>query len=95
MTDTLEAVQLAICLDDNPDQIGTKGSCEGGCIHPAAGSVCAYRSNARAAITTLLERMREPSEAMKAVVAANWGRRTWAEYQAVVDQFEKETLADG
>ena len=38
----------ALCLDESPDQIGSRGSCEGGCIHPAAGSVCPYLSGAEA-----------------------------------------------
>ncbi len=36
---------------------------------------------ARAAILA----MREPTAAMRIAVGANWGRRTWAEYQTVID----------
>ncbi len=46
-----------------------------------------YRSAARAAI----EAMREPSVAMQQVVSAQWGRRTWAQYDEVIDAALKET----
>lgn len=41
----------------------------------------AYLDDARAAI----EAMREPTPKMVHVVAANWGRRTWSEYNEVID----------
>lgn len=43
-------------------------------------------SEARAAI----EAMREPTVEMKQVVSANWGRRTWSEYNDVIDAALKE-----
>lgn len=42
----------------------------------------------------IIKRLRAPSDRMKAVVVANWGRRTWDEYQRLVDVFEEELLAE-
>jgi hypothetical protein len=42
---------------------------------------------ARAAIAA----MREPTDKMRAVNGANWGRRTWSEYQAMIDAALEET----
>ena len=42
---------------------------------------------ARAAIKA----MREPTQEMQQVVAAQWGRRTWAQYDEVIDAALKET----
>jgi len=46
-----------------------------------------WRTRARAAV----EAMREPTPRMVAVVSANWGRRTWAEYNDVIDAALAET----
>lgn len=35
--------------------------------------------------TAALEALREPSVAMKTSVSANWGRRTWADYDTMID----------
>lgn len=35
--------------------------------------------------TAALEAMRDPSVAMKTSVSANWGRRTWADYDTMID----------
>lgn len=45
-----------------------------------------------AAYRAVLEHLRDPSPQVKALVAANWGRRTWAEYQALIDGIEKEVF---
>lgn len=45
-----------------------------------------YYEYARAAI----EAMREPTVEMQRVVSANWGRRTWSEYNDVIDAALKE-----
>lgn len=37
-----------------------------------------------------IEAMREPTEKMQQVVAAQWGRRTWAQYEEVIDAALKE-----
>lgn len=34
---------------------------------------------------TAIEAMREPTDAMRNAVAANWGSRTWREYGEVID----------
>ena len=39
----------------------------------------------------ILELMREPTHAMQLVVSKNWGRRTWSEYNDVIDAALKET----
>lgn len=44
-----------------------------------------YRGDARVAISTILAALQEPTPAMQLVVSANWGRRTWAEYQQVLN----------
>ncbi|WP_313030387.1 hypothetical protein [Brucella sp.] len=36
-------------------------------------------------LATILAALREPTPAMQLVVSANWGRRTWAEYQQVLN----------
>ncbi|WP_247997036.1 hypothetical protein [Brucella tritici] len=41
-------------------------------------------ASAQAAISTILAALQEPTPAMQLVVSANWGRRTWAEYQQVL-----------
>ena len=51
-------------------------------------------SSARAALTVVLDHMEKPSEAMRRVVAKNWGRRTWAEFEDVLAQYRKEALGD-
>ena len=33
----------------------------------------------------LIEALREPTEEMRRVVAVDWGRRTWHQFQAVID----------
>jgi len=35
-------------------------------------------------LSTILAALQEPTEGMQLVVSANWGRRTWAEYQQVL-----------
>ena len=40
-----------------------------------------YMDDARTAI----EKLREPTNEMRVCVDANWGRRTWAEYNAMID----------
>lgn len=35
-------------------------------------------------LSTILAALQEPTPAMQLVVSANWGRRTWAEYQQVL-----------
>ena len=32
-----------------------------------------------------LECLKEPTDGMKQVVSANWGRRTWSDYQDVIN----------
>lgn len=39
---------------------------------------------AEVAADTILAALQEPTPAMQLVVSANWGRRTWAEYQQVL-----------
>ncbi|KAB2728212.1 hypothetical protein [Brucella anthropi] len=41
-------------------------------------------ASAQAVISTILAALQEPTPAMQLVVSANWGRRTWAEYQQVL-----------
>ena len=53
---------------------------------------CHY--SARAALSAALDSMVKPSEGMRRVVAKNWGRRTWAEFEDVLAQYRKEALGD-
>jgi len=43
-----------------------------------------YPQLAEAAAGAILAALQEPTPAMHLVVSANWGRRTWAEYQQVL-----------
>ena len=43
-----------------------------------------YHADAQKACSTILAALQEPTPAMQLVVSANWGRRTWAEYQQVL-----------
>lgn len=36
-------------------------------------------------VKSMLECLKEPTDGMKQVVAANWGRRTWSDYQDVIN----------
>lgn len=42
------------------------------------------------AAVVAIEAMREPTKDMIYAVAANWGRRTWREYEQVIDAALKE-----
>jgi hypothetical protein len=44
-----------------------------------------YLDDAEAARKSFLAALQEPTPAMQLVVSANWGRRTWAEYQQVLN----------
>ncbi len=44
-----------------------------------------YHADAQKACSTILAALQEPTPAMQLVVSANWGRRTWAEYQQVLN----------
>jgi hypothetical protein len=43
-------------------------------------------------MAAMLDHMMTPSQGMRAVVCANWGRRSWNEYEAVLLQYRKENL---
>lgn len=43
-----------------------------------------YLDDAEAARKSFLAALQEPTPKMQLVVSANWGRRTWAEYQQVL-----------
>lgn len=40
-----------------------------------------------------IEALREPTDAMRNAVAANWGSRTWREYGEVIDAALKEDVS--
>ncbi|QOD65840.1 hypothetical protein HGK82_22375 [Ochrobactrum sp. MT180101] len=50
------------------------------------GSFAEYecKEKAEELLSTILSALQEPTPAMHLVVSANWGRRTWAEYQQVL-----------
>lgn len=43
-----------------------------------------FKLAAEGVVNTIFDALKEPTEGMQQVVSANWGRRTWADYQRVL-----------
>jgi hypothetical protein len=50
MDKLIEDVRVSICLADDPSQIGTKRSCEGGCLHIPHSGKCPHDARVHAVI---------------------------------------------
>ena len=78
MTNKIEQVARAICKQEGDDPDHICSSLRG---DAAWRMWTEYQESAKAAI----EAMREPTDGMRAAVAAQWGRKTWGYYDNVID----------
>lgn len=44
-----------------------------------------FKLAAEGVVNTIFDALKEPTRDMQQVVSANWGRRTWSEYQDVIN----------
>ena len=55
------------------------------CVPVRPSTRCLERPTAERMARAAIAAMREPTEEMRRVVAADWGRKTWQQYRDVID----------